>query len=61
MLGLNESTGVLDPASVEDARKVALHNLLAKPNNNNNTKQGQFRRFFISVFADFWYTGLRPG
>ena len=29
---------MLDPAAVEDARKVALHNLLAKPDNKTGKR-----------------------
>ena len=39
MLGLNETAEVLDPSSVEDARKVALANFIA-PNQTNQTKPG---------------------
>ena len=50
MLGLNDSMDVLDPTSIEDARKLALNNILSPPPPVNNTphkeaKEGKFDIF----------------
>ena len=39
MLGLNDSMDVLDPSSIEDARKLALNNILASPPPNEEEKK----------------------
>ncbi len=53
MLGLNDSMDVLDPSSIEDARKLALNNILSPPPPvNTNTphkeaKEGKFWTFQV--------------
>ena len=54
MLGLNDSMDVLDPTSIEDARKLALNNILSPPPPVNNTPHKEAKEGKFNIFKGAW-------